>query len=432
MAHTGQLRYSRLIVYWLILSAAKVRLETGLAQQHRESALIPTRGAPPPASPCELSFPVLLLLAGQEFRGLLLRWPAWQVQRRRGGRRKVRREHHHHSPATSLRPPHRLGGDRRQAPSLISSGPLLTHSLSAREIIFVVKGAGVYLALIYLQTIEKNPGPPTTGFDNNQKVYLDEMCAKLNAQITASVANIVSAQLAPLLSRLDHHETELKELREVNSTQHTRITHLERHIRRNNLVIFGVPDNVQPEAALSKIATERFGLEAPAIESAYRFGKQQQNRPRPILVKLNNQQDKQKIMAKVSLLKGSRLVINDDLTPEEQATRRTILGAARAAKDKGIVCKVRRTGLLVNDNLIPAAELCKEAWMNEERSSVADAAGALQPPKRTSEVIRTPPGSQASTSNQDFWGAAPTTKKDKKSGHQHQSRSSSRNRHRSK
>jgi hypothetical protein len=46
-----------------------------------------------------------------------------------------------------------------------------------------VKGTGVYLALIYLQNIEKNPGPPTTGFDNNQKVYLDEMCAKLNAQM---------------------------------------------------------------------------------------------------------------------------------------------------------------------------------------------------------------------------------------------------------
>jgi len=424
MAHTGQLRYSRLFVYWLILSAAKVRLETGLAQQHHEPALIPTRGAPPPPPPCELTFSVLLLLSGQEFRGLLLRWPAWQVQRRRGGRRKVRREHHHRSPATSLRPPYRSGGDRQQAPSLISSGPLLTHSLSAREISFVVKGAGVYLALIYLRTIEKNPGPP--GFDDTQKQYLDEMCAKLNQQITANVANIVSAQLAPVIKRIDHHEKELKELREETVSQHTRITQLERHIRRNNLVIFGVPNSEQPEAALNTISG-KFGLEAPVIECAYRIGKQQENRPRPILVKLTNQQEKQKIMAKVGLLKGTKIVINDDMTPEEQATRRTIVGAARVARDKGITCKVRRTGLLVNNNLIPVAELCNEAWMDEEQSSVADAVGALQPHKRPHEVSRTPPGSQPSTSVQNFWGAAPASKKDKQSG-KHQSRSSSRNR----
>jgi hypothetical protein len=71
---------------------------------------------------------------------------------------------------------------------------------------------GVYLALIYLRTIEKNPGPP--GFDDNQKKFLDEMCAKLNQEITANVANIVTAQLAPVIKRIDHNEKELKELRQ--------------------------------------------------------------------------------------------------------------------------------------------------------------------------------------------------------------------------
>jgi hypothetical protein len=173
---------------------------------------------------------------------------------------------------------------------------------------------------------------------------------------------------------------------------------------------------MQPEAALQKIAMEILGLdEAPQIESAFRIGHHPEKRP--ILVKLSSQQDKQNIMNNVRKLKGTRIVITDDLTPEEQATRRTILGAAWAAKDKGIVCKVRRTGLLVNDQIVPVAELCDEKWM-ENLAGAAGAAGGAQPHssrRRTHEAITTPPESRSSTSA-DFWGAPPAEKKDKSSG----------------
>jgi hypothetical protein len=347
---------------------------------------------------------------------------ALKAHRRRGAQRV------HHSPPT--RPGHR---STQQAPSSFSPGALLAHTLTAREICMVVKGAGAYLALIYLQTIEKNPGP----FNEAQNDFLMKMCETISQKVTDKVnenlTQTITTALGELSSRLANNEKQLKELLEVNATQHTRISQLERHIRRNNMVIFGVDNNIAPEAALQKLAIERFGLEVtPPIECAYRIGKQKENRP--ILVKFCNQQDKHAIMSNVRKLKGTKIVIIDDLTPEEQAVRRTILSAARAARDNGLVCKVRRTGLLVNENFIPAVELSNEAWMDEERSSAAPTQPNAQPSKRPIAAIATPPGSQPSSSA-DFFGVAPVNKKDKKSSKQsghHHSRSSSRNRNRAK
>jgi hypothetical protein len=196
------------------------------------------------------------------------------LQHRRRGAQRV-----HHSPPT--RPGHR---STQQAPSSFSPGALLAHTLTAREICMVVKGAGAYLALIYLQTIEKNPGP----FNEAQNDFLMKMCDTISQKVTDKVnenlTQTITTALGELSSRLANNEKQLKELLEVNATQHTRISQLERHIRRNNMVIFGVDNNIVPEAALQKLAIERFGLEVtPPIECAYRIGKQKENRP--ILVK---------------------------------------------------------------------------------------------------------------------------------------------------
>jgi hypothetical protein len=424
MANARGRVYLNLLGFWLLFSVVKVRVDTGLAQQHYEKFALPARGAPPPAAPCELRFPLLFFLSSKEFSGLWIGQPAVRLKRRRGGRAAIG-EHHFHSPSTSQPPAHRSRRDRKRAPSLISPGALLTHTLSAREIIIVAKGAGAYLALIYLVTIEKNPGPPT--FSKEQEKFLDSMGEKITANIKQSLVELVGE----LTVRLDRNEKSLEALRTENTSLHNRLTHLERQARRNNIVIFGVPDNMQPEAALQKVAKERLGLdEGVEIESAYRFGRQTEKRP--ILVKLCSQQDKQDIMANVRKLKGTRIVITDDLTPEEQATRRTILGAAWAAKDKGIVCKVRRTGLLVNDRLVPVAELCNETWM-ERLAGAAGAAGGAQPQKRSRAAIATPPGQGGSSAptSEDFWGAPPAGKKDKPSGNKQgapQTRSSSLNR----
>jgi hypothetical protein len=103
-------------------------------------------------------------------------------------------------------------------------------------------------------------------------------------------------------------------------------------------------------------------------------------------------------MSNVSKLKGTKISINDDLTPEEQSVRKTIVAALKFARGKGVEnCKVRRTGLLVNGHLVPVSELCNENWVENLAWLTNNESGETQPlrpaptEKRSHEAIESPP-----------------------------------------
>jgi hypothetical protein len=370
-------RSTRLLVFWLIVSGARVHLDTGWYQDTRENVAHPASGASTPGSAGESSFPLFFYLAGRENSGFLLAPMTLKVRRRRGSGAPASE----HRPVTSLRPLSHSHGDRLLTTPVISSGHLLAHSVSAREIFVAVQGTGAYLALIYLQTIEKNPGPN----ELDQTTLIAAIKSAVNAEIKP-LHDEISSLRSDFLKRVVHTEKEVKVLREENSLLHRRISQLERYTRRKNVVIFGVPDDVPAEGALATLATGKLSLErVPPIAAAYRIGKGAERRP--ILVKLCSQQDKELIMSNVGKLRGTKISINDDLTPEEQAVRRTIVAASKAAKERGIFCKVRRTGLLVNDRLVPSHELCSDAWMDQLEGS----ASGRNSGKRTSDEILSPP-----------------------------------------
>jgi hypothetical protein len=204
--HRGQL-CPKLLVYWLILSVCKVRVDPCLAQKHHGHFQIATRGVSPPATPSEISFPMLFLLASE---GLLLAEPAMRFKRRRGGHQAATGQHHFHSPLTAL------------PPSPISPGALLSHTVSARELFVAAKGAGAYLVVIYLQTIEKNPGPIfSSHFSRRQEDFLNQLSEK----IVENVTRTFKEQLVELKKK---SEAQLEELRAENTTLSNRISQLER------------------------------------------------------------------------------------------------------------------------------------------------------------------------------------------------------------
>jgi hypothetical protein len=227
-------------------------------------------------------------------------------------------------------------------------------------------------------------------------------------------------------NRLDCQEEEIVTLRKENVNLHHRVSQLERYTRRKNAIIFGVADQVEASIALATIAREKLGLQnAPAVATAYRIGKQGAAR-RPILVKFCSEQGKALIMSNVSKLKGTKISINDDLTPEEQAVRRTIVQALKFAKSKGIEnCKVRRTGLLVNGHLVPVGELCNETWLTNRLSGEEE---RLTPrDKRSHAEVQSPTFAEAAA-GEGFFSAARSNQQNtpsKGAGNQARGRSSS-------
>jgi len=151
-----------------------------------------------------MSFPLLFLLASE---GLLLAEPAMRLKRRRGGPRAAAGQHHFHAPLTA------------QPPSPLSPGALLSHTVSARELFVAAKGAAAYLVVIYLQTIEKNPGPV---FSRRQEEFLNQMSEKIVENVTRNFKE----QLDELKKK---SEEKLEEMRAENTTLKNRISQLERY-----------------------------------------------------------------------------------------------------------------------------------------------------------------------------------------------------------
>jgi hypothetical protein len=262
-------------------------------------------------------------------------------------------------------PVHRVTLNRRrrhQAPSLgylVSYDHLLNFPLLWREICSVVKGTGAYLALLLvLQGVEPNPGPQS-GFSKEQENFL----LRLNDPIRKDVSEIATkiTNIETTLEAFKELEKEVTALRTENQDLRKRVEVLERQSRSKNFIIFGAPDKRKEIEVLDDVA-QRLGFERrPDIEDLYRFGKKEGKRP--IMVKLKWQGDKADIMSRVGALKGSGLSVQDDLTPQELTVRRTIVAAAKEAREAGVACKVRRTGLLIKKTLIPAVDLTHPGWL---------------------------------------------------------------------
>jgi hypothetical protein len=344
------------------------------------------------------SFPVALLLThfgSRDVKGIR------KMRRRKTNKASLNA----HQPAIHLALSHQL--TTKTTPCIL----VLTYLLDGREVgapsMFTsVKGVGEYLSAIYLQTIEKNPGPLMT--EEERDAALSQIREVFGmVQSIRGTCDTLEVELKDIKQnfeqRFEKNEKAVQELKSESKTTQQRLNQLERQVRRKNVIIFGVPSEVAVESALQKIFVEKLELQqVPPYETAYRLGKQTEKTP--ILVKLREQSDKEAIMSNVSKLRGTKLVVSDDLTPEEQAVRRTIVAASKVAKAKNISCKVRRTGLLVDNQLILPAELCNPDWVNNFTRSEAN---SEQPPRGAGTSKRphsstVSPASAAAAASEDF------------------------------
>jgi hypothetical protein len=320
-----------------------------------------------------------------------------------------------HELAIHLALPHQLA--TKTTPSV----SMLTFFLGDRQVgvaslAKVVKGIGDYLALIYLQTIEKNPGPPLT--EEQRDAALSQIGSILgvlqNVQVdlktVKNTCDTVKLELEALQKsfeqRFEKNEKTVDKMKIALQDTQQRLGQLERLARRNNIVIFGIAADVAVPDALQTVLRDAIGLEqVPEYETAYRLGKN--TAKPPILVRLREQKDKENIMARVSNLKGTKISVTDDLTPEEQATRRTIVAAAKLATSRNIPCRVRRTGLLVNNQLLLPAELCNPDWVKDFIQPLSNNSGRPPPQGRGGAIKRTfanivSPGSAAAANSEVF------------------------------
>jgi hypothetical protein len=129
---------------------------------------------------------------------------------------------------------------------------------------------------------------------------------------------------------------------------------LEDRNRRNNLRIVGIKEesNETNEEILRKIKTlikEDLKInQSITIERAHRVGKFEK-RPRTIVCKILNWQDKETILKNARKLKGKNIFLNEDFSEETTRIRRELFAQAKIHRSNGKYAKVIYNRLIVKE-----------------------------------------------------------------------------------
>jgi hypothetical protein len=152
-----------------------------------------------------------------------------------------------------------------------------------------------------------------------------------------------SSLLTKIQKDIDDLNVSVERLTESASTQQTpseegckaqqRILESHEHaLRSNNAILIGLSEDESrtTHEIVQTIFTEK--LEETEISfEARRLGKKGERNPHPILVKFSDSRNKVAVMRKRKLLKGSRIYINDDLTPLQKQNMKVLLQKMRHA-----------------------------------------------------------------------------------------------------
>ena len=121
---------------------------------------------------------------------------------------------------------------------------------------------------------------------------------------------------------------------------------LEDRSHRNNLVFFGVPENTKKDVPedcdmlMTKILQDKDILNEEAdgkvFDRAHRLGprKNNQTRPRPIIVRVTFFKDKEHILKNANRFKDSQYSVSEDFSKPTLNIRQQLISAAKSAKDK--------------------------------------------------------------------------------------------------
>lgn len=85
-------------------------------------------------------------------------------------------------------------------------------------------------------------------------------------------------------------EGTLRNLENVIRRQHDTLTEMEDRARRNNLIVFGIPESADEtreviEQEVPKgVVSDRLGVKVPSVERIHRLGNMRADRERPVIL----------------------------------------------------------------------------------------------------------------------------------------------------
>jgi len=134
--------------------------------------------------------------------------------------------------------------------------------------------------------------------------------------VHTAVTNAISKAMEPLQEKIATMERKIAKLEHDQDD-------LEQYGRRWNLLLHGIPETDQEncENKVRELCEQKLkvNVSAGAIQRAHRLGSKKTERSRPIIVRFTDYKMKQHIYKQKRHLKGTGLLITENLTPPRQA-----------------------------------------------------------------------------------------------------------------
>lgn len=231
----------------------------------------------------------------------------------------------------------------------------------------------------------------------NTDIYeLLQKLTKQNAEISKDVkeikqkADIQNKEILSLQNRLI-------DLEKKNEALENRLHQTEISLKKNNLVIFGLPEkeNENLNEEVHTLINNKLNVpfEVNDVDILHRIGKVQDNKTRPVLLKVSKYITKSNILKNVSSLKGSSIAIANDLTTGQQQDQKILYKHYKEAKQKNLNPKIRGNKLVVNGVYYTIEELDHKDIQNDQNNLDPTEGEQKQEDKTetTSKVDKPPP-----------------------------------------
>ncbi|KAK8763386.1 hypothetical protein V5799_034005 [Amblyomma americanum] len=190
--------------------------------------------------------------------------------------------------------------------------------------------------------IETNPGPDTAALlqtildgQNEIKADISEMKHKLSNMET------VVSHVTELAKRLEESEKELSSLRASMDNMMRKIDDLQNRSRRNNVVIHGireVPDETYEQlrtSVVSGVFHEKLGVSVASTERIHRIGRPSTERPRPVIVRFGNYNEKVEVLKNTKKLKDTNFSVHEHFSSNVRNRRKNLWKSAADNRKNG-------------------------------------------------------------------------------------------------
>lgn len=201
-------------------------------------------------------------------------------------------------------------------------------------------------------------------FSEAQKSYMDALFNKISSTFnekTLELKEDLKSQIDEIKQDFNKiansYKEEITKLELHNYQLQKNVIQLERKVRKNNLVIYGI-NNLERNIcdAILKIFREKLEVDITEndINDLYKLGKHNTS---PVLIEFISFRKKQLVLENAKKLKGTNISISKDLCASDRVDNKKLVTHMKEAKKRGITSYIKGNKLVIGEDIYTADQI---------------------------------------------------------------------------